>query len=65
MILAFAGALVMVLGLAGITPIDRADLLVLAGFVAGAIAMLELVDRLFGGTGIRIDIDEPGGGFGL
>lgn len=39
-----------------------AALLLLAGFVAGAIAMLELLDRAFGGDGIRIDVDEPGGG---
>lgn len=41
-------------------------LVAVAGFLAGAAAMLAPVDRLFGGSGIRIDIDdEPGGGFGL
>lgn len=49
------------------TRLAAAALLLLAGFVAGAIAMLELLDRLFGGSGIRVSIDddEPGGGFGL
>lgn len=40
-----------------------AALLVLVGFAAGAIAMLELLDRLFGGSGIRLAVDEPGGGW--
>lgn len=35
----------------------------LGGFLAGAAAMLVLVDRLFGGDGPTIDIDEPGGGW--
>lgn len=38
-----------------------------AGFVAGAITMLELLDRLFGGSGAVLKLldDEPGGGWGL
>lgn len=44
----------------------RVLLAVAAGFVAGAYAMLWVVDRLFGGSGPRIEIgpsDEPGGGW--
>lgn len=40
--------------------------LLLAGFAAGVAVVLVVLDRELGGDGLpSIDVDEPGGGWGL